>query len=105
LLDALPSYAITRQDDAVDAIVADRPGPLADVLAHRTLRKTQPLADHAVDVAMLAGTLNPSDAVTVSGAYVSRTTFPFVPVFEGVGVIRRVGSAVAARAIGCRVLP
>lgn len=97
--------AITRQDDAVDAIVADRPGPLADVLAHRTLRKTQPLADHEVDVAMLASTVNPSDAVTVSGAYGSRTTFPFVPGFEGVGVIQRVGSGVPASAIGCRVLP
>ena len=51
--------AITRQDDAVDAIVADRPGALVDVLAHRMLRKTQPLADDEVDVAMLAGTVNP----------------------------------------------
>src|SRR5699024_2731349 len=88
-----------------DAIVADRPGPLADVLAHRTLRKTQPLADHEVDVAMLASTVNPSDAVTVSGAYGSRTTFPFVPGFEGVGVIQRVGSGVPSSAIVCRVLP
>src|SRR5699024_4094463 len=69
------------------------------------LRKRQPLADDEVDVAMLAGTVNPSEAVTVSGAYGSRTTFPFVPGFEGVGVIQRVGLGVPASAIGSRVLP
>ncbi|WP_212128428.1 hypothetical protein [Brevibacterium sp. SMBL_HHYL_HB1] len=46
---------------------------------------------------MTASTVNPSDAVTVSGAYASRTEFPFVPGFEGVGV--------PANAIGERVLP
>lgn len=57
---------------------------------------------------MVASTVNPSDAVTVSGAYASRTTFPLVPGFEGVGVVEAAGEAVppAARSlVGRRVLP
>ena len=57
------------------------------------------------DVPMLASTVNPSDVVTVSGAYASRTEFPFVPGFEGVGVIERAGPGVPAGAIGGRRRP
>ncbi|MEU6611566.1 zinc-dependent alcohol dehydrogenase family protein [Streptomyces shenzhenensis] len=56
-------------------------------------------------VRMLASTVNPSDEVTVSGAYGSRTSFPIVPGFEGVGVIDAVGPGVPAGAVGRRVLP
>ncbi|MFC8710659.1 zinc-dependent alcohol dehydrogenase family protein [Streptomyces sp. NPDC057197] len=54
---------------------------------------------------MVASTVNPSDAVTVSGAYGSRTTFPLVPGFEGVGVIEAAGPGVPPGAVGLRVLP
>jgi len=54
---------------------------------------------------MVSAAVNPSDAVTVSGAYASRTSFPFVPGFEGVGVIERVGPGVPVEEIGSRVLP
>ncbi|WP_234021248.1 alcohol dehydrogenase catalytic domain-containing protein [Streptomyces sp. Tu 6176] len=52
---------------------------------------------------MVASTVNPSDAVTVSGAYGSRTTFPLVPAFEGVGVIEAAGPGVppGRSACGC----
>lgn len=88
-----------------NAVVAERPGRLGDVLALRRLTVPEPPGAGEVDVRMLAATLNPSDVVTVSGAYGSRTTFPFTPGFEGVGVIERVGSGVPDRAIGRRVLP
>lgn len=54
---------------------------------------------------MLVSTFNPSDAVTVSGAYASRTAFPLVPGFEGVGIIDRIGPGVPTSALGQRVLP
>lgn len=54
---------------------------------------------------MLVSTFNPSDAVTVSGVYASRTAFPLVPGFEGVGIIDRIGPGVPTSALGQRVLP
>ena len=53
----------------------------------------------------MVGTFNPSDVVTVSGAYASRTTFPLVPGFEGVGIIDRIGPGVPSSVLGQRVLP
>jgi len=78
---------ITRIDAPNDsAVVAERPGPLTDVLRlHTAPPVDDPLGEGEVLVRMLASTVNPSDAVTVSGAYGSRTVFPFVPGFEGVG--------------------
>ncbi|WP_298418236.1 zinc-dependent alcohol dehydrogenase family protein [Brevibacterium sp.] len=90
---------------SVKTIVAQRPGKLSEVLTQREITRSQPLGEGQIDVRMTASTVNPSDAVTVSGAYASRTEFPFVPGFEGVGVIERVGPGVPANAIGERVLP
>ncbi|WP_315149618.1 zinc-dependent alcohol dehydrogenase family protein [Corynebacterium variabile] len=67
--------------------VADRPGPLAEVVRIREVPEPGEPAPGQVRVRMTATTVNPSDAVTVSGAYMSRTTFPMIPGFEGVGVI------------------
>ena len=58
-----------------------------------------------VVVRMLVSAFNPSDAVTVFGAYASRTTFPLVPGFEGLGIIDRIGSGVPTSAFSQRVLP
>lgn len=87
------------------AAVAERPGPLGAVLAVREVPGAGSLAPHEVSVRMIAAAVNPSDAVTVSGAYASRITFPFVPGFEGVGVIERAGPGVPEQMIGRRVLP
>jgi NADPH:quinone reductase-like Zn-dependent oxidoreductase len=54
---------------------------------------------------MLARAVNPSDHVTISGAYASRTSLPFVPGFEGVGVVEEAGPGVTECAPGDRVLP
>ncbi|MFF9347013.1 zinc-dependent alcohol dehydrogenase family protein [Streptomyces sp. NPDC014734] len=87
------------------AAVADAPGRIADVLTVRDVGDpTAPGAGEVV-VRMLASTVNPSDVITVSGAYGSRISFPMVPGFEGVGVISSAGPGVPAGAIGRRVLP
>lgn len=87
------------------AAVAGSSGRLADVLAVRDVEGPEAPGEGEVVVRMLASTVNPSDEVTVSGAYGSRTSFPLVPGFEGVGVIDTVGPGVPAGAVGQRVLP
>src|SRR5690625_7318848 len=88
---------------SVKTIVAPRPGKLSEVLTQREITRSQPLGEGQIDVRMTASTVNPSDAVTVSGAYASRTEFPFVPGFEGeigrASCRERVGSAGGAGAV------
>lgn len=90
------------------AAVADRPGPLDEVVTVDTVAEPGPPGPTELTVRMTATTVNPSDAVTVSGAYASRTTFPMVPGFEGVGVVEAVGRDVPSHLrdlVGRRVLP
>lgn len=90
------------------AAVADRPGPLHDVVTVRTVAEPTPPGPRELTVRMVATTANPSDAVTVSGAYPSRTTFPLIPGFEGIGVVEDAGRDVPGAArdlVGRRVLP
>ncbi|WP_168401030.1 zinc-dependent alcohol dehydrogenase family protein [Erwinia amylovora] len=61
------------------------------------------LAAGQVRVKMSFATINPSDLITISGAYRSRIALPFVPGFEGVGSICQSGDP--ALAVGQRVLP
>lgn len=89
----------------MNAVVAERPGKLSEVLSSRAVPLPGSLAEGEVAVRIRASTVNPSDAVTVSGAYRSRTEFPFVPGFEGIGVIERAGPGVPDVVIGTRVLP
>ncbi|MCF3640618.1 zinc-dependent alcohol dehydrogenase family protein [Rhizobium sp. TRM95111] len=58
-----------------------------------------------VELRILRTAINPSDLIPVTGAYRSRTTLPFVPGFEGVGVVVRTGPAVSGLREGDRVLP
>lgn len=58
-----------------------------------------------VVVRMLTSPINPSDLVSVSGAYASRISLPFIPGFEGVGVIDAMGAEVTGLRLGQRVLP
>ncbi|QHB34416.1 zinc-dependent alcohol dehydrogenase family protein [Yersinia canariae] len=51
-------------------------------------------------VKMRYSTINPSDLITISGAYSARTQLPLVPGFEGMGVVESGGEFV-----GQRVLP
>jgi NADPH:quinone reductase-like Zn-dependent oxidoreductase len=56
-------------------------------------------------VRMLASAINPSDIVTICGAYSSRVGLPFFPGYEGVGIVEQVGDCVTALQVGTRVLP
>lgn len=49
--------------------------------------------------------INPSDLITISGAYRGRTQLPFLPGFEGVGIVHQVGDNVSQFKIGERVMP
>lgn len=60
---------------------------------------------HQVRVRMTVRCINPSDFVTIAGAYPSRTKLPFVPGFEGVGIVEELGPEVAGIRVGDRVLP
>ncbi|MGJ3262404.1 MAG: zinc-dependent alcohol dehydrogenase family protein [Salinarimonas sp.] len=75
-----------------------------DVVRLELSNRPEPEAD-AVRVRMRLAAINPSDLVTISGAYASRARLPFVPGFEGMGVIDAVGSGVADLCPGDRVLP
>ena len=86
------------------AAIAEIPGPI-DTIVIRDIPEPGELRAGEVVVRMLVSTFNPSDAVTVSGAYASRTTFPLVPGFEGVGIIDRIGPGVPTSMLGQRVLP
>lgn len=87
------------------AALAREPGPPASVVDLATVA-AEPLTDGgSVRLRMLASTVNPSDLVTISGAYASRTRYPFVPGFEGVGEVVEVGARVSPGLMGKRVLP
>ncbi|RDL52654.1 2-haloacrylate reductase [Ensifer sp. M14] len=58
-----------------------------------------------VEVALSISAINPSDLIPVTGAYSARTTLPFVPGFEGVGTVTRVGAGVTSLKPGDRVIP
>ncbi|PIJ50466.1 Zn-dependent oxidoreductase [Erwinia sp. OLMDLW33] len=62
-----------------------------------------PLAAGHVRVRMRYATINPSDIITISGAYRSRIALPFVPGFEGTGTVSE--SHDDTLAVGQRVLP
>ncbi|MBB3523626.1 zinc-dependent alcohol dehydrogenase family protein [Rhizobium sp. 268] len=79
-------------------------GPAQDVVgieraALPVLRRDQ------VRVRLLARSINPSDIITISGAYAGRTTLPFIPGFEAFGVVDACGEDVYGLAPGTRVLP
>lgn len=85
-------------------IVAHRFGLPAEVLVCEPAPSVEP-APSGVVVKMQASAINPSDLVSVSGAYSFRLALPFVPGFEGAGVVDAVGPEVSGLGIGQRVLP
>ncbi|MFD1388793.1 zinc-dependent alcohol dehydrogenase family protein [Oceanobacillus oncorhynchi subsp. oncorhynchi] len=56
-------------------------------------------------VRMLARPINPSDLIPVRGSYSHRIPLPYIPGYEGVGVVADVGTNVSKELIGKRVLP
>ncbi|MGP5036839.1 zinc-dependent alcohol dehydrogenase family protein, partial [Brachybacterium alimentarium] len=67
-------------------VVATRPGVAQDVVEVRSMVLGQ-RERGMLRIRMLASTINPSDLVTIAGAYRSRTSFPFIGGFEGVGEV------------------
>ncbi|MCA1403541.1 zinc-dependent alcohol dehydrogenase family protein [Ensifer sp. IC3342] len=58
-----------------------------------------------VEISISLSAINPSDLIPVAGAYSARTVLPFVPGFEGVGVVTRIGAGVKDLKPGDRVIP
>ncbi|MBK0035837.1 zinc-dependent alcohol dehydrogenase family protein [Erwinia sp. S43] len=77
-------------------------GNIRDILRLESGEQSE-LAAGQVRVKMAWATINPSDIITISGAYRSRITLPFVPGFEGMGHI--VQSNDPSLLPGQRVLP
>lgn len=86
------------------AIIAERFGSPQQVLNLTTLVPPDPLP-HQLTVRMTTAALNPSDLIPVTGAYPSRTPLPFIPGFEGVGVIVCLGGDCEGWSVGQRVIP
>ncbi len=63
------------------------------------------LDDDKVRIRLTARAINPSDLITISGTYPSRTSLPFVPGFEAVGIVEQVGGKVEGLEPGMRVIP
>ncbi|MBX5222973.1 zinc-dependent alcohol dehydrogenase family protein [Rhizobium sp. NLR8a] len=64
-----------------------------------------PLSRDQVRLRLLARSINPSDIITISGAYAGRTTLPLIPGFEAFGVVEECGAEVHGLVPGTRVLP
>ncbi|MCA1489583.1 zinc-dependent alcohol dehydrogenase family protein [Sinorhizobium alkalisoli] len=58
-----------------------------------------------VEIEIALAAINPSDLIPVTGAYRARTELPFVPGFEGVGTVSRIGPGVRHFKSGDRVIP
>lgn len=85
-------------------IVAHQFGQPKDVLTYEPAAPPG-LGTADVLVHMRVSTINPSDLIPVTGAYKHRTALPFVPGFDGMGVIAEVGRGVDPAMVGRRVLP
>jgi D-arabinose 1-dehydrogenase-like Zn-dependent alcohol dehydrogenase len=86
------------------ATIVKQFGPARKVVTLTSI-VSRSLAPNGVMVRMLKCAINPSDIITISGAYQSRVTLPFFPGYEGVGVIEEIGDQVTGFRIGDRVLP
>lgn len=89
--------------DARRAIVREF-GRAASVVGLESL-ELPPLDGDKLRIRLTARAINPSDLITISGAYPSRTALPFVPGFEAAGIVERVGRNVPGLKPGQRVLP
>lgn len=65
----------------------------------------EPLSPHQLQLKMQYSAINPSDLITISGAYRSRIQLPFIPGFEGMGIINNCYNTKSPFSIGDRVLP
>ncbi|MEF3329426.1 zinc-dependent alcohol dehydrogenase family protein [Oceanobacillus oncorhynchi] len=85
-------------------IYCDSFGNPNEVLKITDKEITPPQAGEVL-VRMLARPINPSDLIPVRGSYSHRIPLPYIPGYEGVGVVADVGANVSKELIGKRVLP
>jgi NADPH:quinone reductase-like Zn-dependent oxidoreductase len=86
------------------AVVCEEFGEPAAVLRLRDAMVPAP-GPGEVLVRAAARSINPSDLLTIRGAYARHTRLPLVPGFEAVGTVTAVGEGVPADMVGRRVLP
>tara|TARA_R110002126_G_scaffold27492_1_gene92237 strand:- start:1072 stop:2049 length:978 start_codon:yes stop_codon:yes gene_type:complete len=79
-------------------------GPAHQVIKAETYLPKN-VANGEVCIEMKCAPINPSDIVTISGAYSTRTTLPIVPGFEGVGIISEIAPDVTHLKPGDVVMP
>jgi NADPH:quinone reductase-like Zn-dependent oxidoreductase len=91
--------------DLMQQLIAERFGAPDVVLSFRQSDRSPSPKPGEVVVRMLASAINPSDLLAIGGAYPHRTSLPFVPGFEGVGIIEAFGADVVGIRLGQRVLP
>src|SRR4051812_31305563 len=84
------------------AIVFERFGDPREVLQVREVPMPDGPKSGEVRVRMRMSPINPSDMMTVRGAYGRLPKLPATPGFEGVGVIDVVGSGVLAKLRGIK---
>lgn len=89
--------------DHLAALVAGYGRP-EDVIRLASLPRPE-LQPGMVEIAVERAAINPSDLIPITGAYSNRTVLPFIPGFEGVGIVSRVGADVTDFKPGDRVLP
>ncbi|WP_432803919.1 alcohol dehydrogenase catalytic domain-containing protein [Aureimonas altamirensis] len=85
-------------------VVAHEFGSPEDSLIYEPAVRPVPRRGNVL-VRMRASAINPSDLIPVTGAYRHRTTLPFVPGYDGFGIVAEIGPGVDASWIGRRVLP
>lgn len=95
---------LTGGNKPVSCLVARVFGPAESVLRLEHWAPREP-GPGEVEVAIEAATINPSDLITIGGAYPGRTTLPFVAGFEAAGIVARAGRGVSSPREGDRVLP
>lgn len=86
-------------------VIYSEHGSPNEVLSHRTVEISTPLADHEILVRMLLAPVNPSDMNMIEGTYFIRPPLPAVVGNEGVGEVVEVGSAVTTFKVGDWVNP
>lgn len=85
-------------------LIAHRFGPAAEVLRAETVALPPP-GPGQVTVALIAASINPSDLISLSGAYAARIPLPLVGGYESVARVTAVGPDVTGLSMGQRVLP
>jgi NADPH:quinone reductase-like Zn-dependent oxidoreductase len=98
-------HVLSRDKTMLRAVVRAFGDP-RQVIGLEEVERTAP-APGEVEIRIRRAAINPSDLIPVTGAYRSRTPLPFVPGFEGVGEIVRIGAGVCGvrPPLSCRTSP